>query len=361
MVNMSRNRVIALGLVIVAGLLGILSLVQYSARLIPVSYGALALAVPGVLVLVGGASLFVVDLRQSTAGAGGRSGPAGRSTALIAGRVRTRGIPYQLPHDMEEMNRLDFQHYMLRALLRGNYSSPIRNPQSILDVGSGTGRWAREMAVTFPNAAVVGLDINPPAVDEAAEARGGVDLRPPNYTFVPGNLLEGLPFADASFDFVHMRALLAAIPHDRWPAVVAELVRVTRPGGWVESREITQLEQGGPAMDLLMGWLTAALALRGVQMADGGKVGDLLQAVGPSPMTVQKLQVPCGDSGGRMGKMLAIDWFSLLSGVGGIITARGIATPEQMDQALAAARADLASVHIRCIMPTYIAYGRRVR
>jgi ubiquinone/menaquinone biosynthesis C-methylase UbiE len=133
----------------------------------------------------------------------------------------------------------------LRYALRGNYASPIRDPHAILDVGSGTGRWAIEMANLFPRANVLGLDINPPPVDLLAER--GMEMRPPNYAFVAGNLLEGLPFAERSFDFVHMRALVTAIPHDRWPYVIGELARVARPGGWVESLEVTFLEGGGPA------------------------------------------------------------------------------------------------------------------
>jgi len=66
-----------------------------------------------------------------------------------------------------------------------------------------------------------------------ADAGVGVDLRPPNYAFVAGNILEGLPFADGGFDFVHMRLVFFAIPADRWPFVIGELVRVTRLGaGW---------------------------------------------------------------------------------------------------------------------------------
>jgi ubiquinone/menaquinone biosynthesis C-methylase UbiE len=43
------------------------------------------------------------------------------------------------------MNRLDFQHFILRQAFKGNYAAPIRNPARILDVGTGTGRWATEM------------------------------------------------------------------------------------------------------------------------------------------------------------------------------------------------------------------------
>src|SRR5215472_351542 len=78
--------------------------------------------------------------------------------SVMYGRKRTRGVPYLMPTDLEEMSRLDFQHYMLRYALRGNYATPITNPGSILDVGTGTGRWAREMAQLFPRANVIGVD-----------------------------------------------------------------------------------------------------------------------------------------------------------------------------------------------------------
>jgi ubiquinone/menaquinone biosynthesis C-methylase UbiE len=171
---------------------------------------------------------------------------SGSLDAVMYGRKRTRGIPYMMPTDLEEMNRLDFQHNMLRYALHGNYAAPISHPKSILDVGTGTGRWAREMAQTFPQA----------------------------------NLFEGLPFAYGSFDFVHIRLLIMAIPHEQWPQVIDELVRVTRPGGWVESIETTILQQAGPAMSQIIRWSTTVLAGRGVNLLDGENVGALLQAAG---------------------------------------------------------------------------------
>ncbi|HKT40269.1 MAG TPA: hypothetical protein VJR48_18000, partial [Ktedonobacterales bacterium] len=85
-------------------------------------------------------------------------------TGIVAGRERVVGLPYALPADGEEVNRLDFQHYMLRYAFQGNFAAPIAQPVSILDVGTGTGRWAIEMAITFPDVNVIGLDVKPPAV-----------------------------------------------------------------------------------------------------------------------------------------------------------------------------------------------------
>lgn len=280
------------------------------------------------------------------------------TTGMIAGRVRTRGLPYLMPYDVEELNRLDFQHYMLRATLHGNYAAPIGEPSSILDVGTGTGRWAREMAVAFPNAKVVGVDVNLPPADDTTLGKPDT-LRPANYIFAPGNILEGLSFPDASFDFVHQRALFAAIPHDRWPQVARELVRLTRPGGWVESLEVTELGGAGPATARLNVWVNAVMARRGVEAADGGRVADYLRDAGLTKVNQRTLSMPCGDAGGHGGKMLAANWFSLLDGIGGLVVALGLATQERFAEAVAASRVELANPHGVAALPIYIAYGQR--
>src|SRR5258708_892443 len=137
-------------------------------------------------------------------------------------------LPYALPKDDLEAQRLDFQHHYLRAVLKGHYLVPLakRDVRQIVDVGCGTGRWCIEMAQAFPMAHVHGLDVDEPPP--------GALQAPPNYRFVQSNVLEHLPFADAWSDFTHQRLLVAAIPTAQWPQVVSELVRITRPGGWVE-------------------------------------------------------------------------------------------------------------------------------
>src|SRR5262244_353459 len=109
---------------------------------------------------------------------------SGSPYVMIGGRLHKVGIPYALPADLEEQNRLEFQHYILRATFQGNYAAPLTAPASILDVGCGTGLWAREMAQVFPQARVVGLDVTSPRLDEQSAGGIGLDLRPPNYGFV---------------------------------------------------------------------------------------------------------------------------------------------------------------------------------
>jgi hypothetical protein len=47
----------------------------------------------------------------------------------LFGRRYLADAPYMLPSDDAEINRLDFQHYLLRYALRGNYLAPIGRPR----------------------------------------------------------------------------------------------------------------------------------------------------------------------------------------------------------------------------------------
>lgn len=121
-----------------------------------------------------------------------------------------------------------------------------------------------------------------------------------------------------------MRLLVSAIPHDRWPYVVRELVRVTRPGGWVESVEAMLPVNGGPIAEQLMDWIRAISQRRGVEIADAMAVGGLLHAAGAVDVSTRLVEIPCGDYGGRVGKMMAADYFSGVKAVGGVIAAQGV-------------------------------------
>jgi SAM-dependent methyltransferase len=291
--------------------------------------------------------------------AGADTEALGSPAAVVGGRLRTVGVPYALPRDLEEINRLDFQHYMLRYALQGNYVAPIQHPRAILDVGCGTGRWAREVATVWPQSEVVGLDVMPPPADEQAAGKTGYDLRPANYRFMAGNILEGLPFEPNRFDFVHQRLLFIALPADRWPFVLSELIRVARPGGWVESVESGYPVGGGPAMDLLFTWGGELTARRGVDAGFGPKIPSILQQYGLVNMTARAIALPVGSYGGRVGTMAATDLLSAINGLGGLIVSHGIATQEVFQQTLQAARSDLDSGQFRCQVPFYVAYGQK--
>jgi SAM-dependent methyltransferase len=231
--------------------------------------------------------------------------------------------PYLLPKDLKEINRLDFQHYVLRALLKGNYVAPIEHPRQILDVGCGTGQWAYEMAREYPQALVVGLDLE--------EAKNPVSA-PDNYRFVQGDVLKGLPFADNTFDFVHQRFLITAIPLTAWSEVVKELARVTAPGGWVELVEgSTAIAPMGPVTQRLKGLVDQLAALRGLDI--GGAVVESLESclreAGLVRVQQRVIDVPLGEWGGRVGALSMLNFREVWTALSGAAAARFQIPPEE--------------------------------
>lgn len=135
---------------------------------------------------------------------------------------------YFFPNDPSEMDRLNFQYEILKyAFSDKNYFAPLKDPKSILDIGTGTGQWAIEMGDEFPNAIVQGTDLSPiqPStvpenvhffIDDASEPDWVV---PPN-----------------SFDYIHTRVLLGSFTD--FKEIVARAFHYLKPGGHFESQEI---------------------------------------------------------------------------------------------------------------------------
>lgn len=280
---------------------------------------------------------------------------------IFGGRRYLAAMPYPLPKDMGEINRLDFQHYVLRTGLGSNFIAPVEQPAAILDVGTGSGRWAREIASQFPGAQVIGTDLVPPAVDERKVLGHGLDHRPPNYAFVSGNVLEGLPFPGASFDFVHQRLLITAIPAEHWPHVIRELVRVTRLGGWVELAECGVPEAGGPGYMGLWGTWIEFLRTRGVDFTLGDSLGQMLTAAGLARVNQRGFSFPMGAWGGHIGRASATDCLAVGKALRTGVIASGVCTEATYDGLYAAAEREFASRRRRGRLPFYLAYGQRLR
>lgn len=97
----------------------------------------------------------------------------------------------------------------------------------VLDAGCGTGEFAARVAQAFPGVHVTGVDLIEASLETARRRHPELAAR---LAFERGDAFH-LRHADASFDLVACRHVTQAVPEpDR---LLAELVRVTRPGGWL--------------------------------------------------------------------------------------------------------------------------------
>jgi ubiquinone/menaquinone biosynthesis C-methylase UbiE len=204
-------------------------------------------------------------------------------------------VPYLLGQDAPALNRLDFQHVFLKGVLQTNHLAPIVSPKAVLDVGSGTGRWVVEVAQEFPQARVTGIDINPTTPQAA----------PLSAQFIQQDILKGLPFSSQSFDYLHSRFLVAAVPVVSWSELLREYMRVTRPGGWIELFEGgTTFLNVGPLTQQYLAWWELLGKQRGINASLMGQIPYLMQKIGMQNIQAQVLHVPVGKWGGRAGTML---------------------------------------------------------
>jgi SAM-dependent methyltransferase len=127
----------------------------------------------------------------------------------------------------------------------------------ILDAGCGTGEIASRVAQLFPQARVLGVDIIDAHLDLARSRYANLA---PQLTFEHQSVFE-LPAADRTYDLTVCRHVLHSIPHPG--RVIAELARVTRPGGYLHliPEDYGMLHfQRGPLLDPRDFWHAATPA-----------------------------------------------------------------------------------------------------
>src|SRR6266516_599476 len=109
----------------------------------------------------------------------------------------------------------------------------LRPGHSAIDLGCGPRGILDLLAErVLPGGRLAGLDANPAYTAMAAEFAAGRGLSGVQIVTADARRT-GLP--SGSFDLVHARTLLVNIPDP--PQVVAEMVRLARPGGWVAAME----------------------------------------------------------------------------------------------------------------------------
>lgn len=229
---------------------------------------------------------------------------------------------YLLPRTASEQDRLEFQHYTLYRLLGTHFLAPVERPRVVLDVGTGTGIWAREAARCWREAAVLTVDSDLTLLRRL----------PRNCQVIRASLLEGLPIDDGISDYTHQRFLAEAIPLAAWDQVLNELKRVTASTGWIELVELSDhCLNPGPRTLLVQHWLRRLFLCRDIQLSLALELPKLLTALGLVPH-VRRIVAPLW--GSAIGRLFCCDVLQALLHLQPVLVAQLGLTSQEMAQVL---------------------------
>ncbi|CAE6427015.1 unnamed protein product [Rhizoctonia solani] len=147
------------------------------------------------------------------------------------------GKYFWLPYDELEYSRLDKQHLVhllmndglvhrnvatkVRAVLDPGNITPDGSPRRVLDLGCGGGNWAISMALEFPHAEVVGVDLAPNTSRPP----------PPNCRFEFDDFNLGMSHYYGMFDVIHARSAANGVTNFR--EFMNDMGLCLRPGGLI--------------------------------------------------------------------------------------------------------------------------------
>ncbi|KAF2634687.1 hypothetical protein P280DRAFT_463175 [Massarina eburnea CBS 473.64] len=135
--------------------------------------------------------------------------------------------------DEKEAHRLDKQFKAITTNI-GYLVHPtaaLGRTARVADVATGTAMFLTSLSTEYPEASLFGYDISPALFPPNGVPKNVqldiLDIKKP----IPDNLR-------GTFDFVHIRLLIAAVEPSEWPSVVSNTASLLKPGGKLQWEEI---------------------------------------------------------------------------------------------------------------------------
>ncbi|CAG8563316.1 13262_t:CDS:2 [Ambispora gerdemannii] len=217
---------------------------------------------------------------------------------------------YYLPSKIEDIDRMQIQHFLYQHIWQCNFSSPIENMLNmggyVIDIGDkiifcsercGPGTWVLEMATEYPMTCFTGVDIVPTFPSQ---------IMPRNVKFLKGNILRELPIED-KFDFARLSLLGTSFNEKEWPRAIEQTIKLLKPGGWIEICELDLLPNSmGPCFEKITTAFMGLLSKRGVNSRIVLKLDSLLAGSNSlSKVQFDLRRITAGHRGGKPGILFA--------------------------------------------------------
>ncbi|KAF0551144.1 S-adenosyl-L-methionine-dependent methyltransferase [Gigaspora margarita] len=205
-------------------------------------------------------------------------------------------------HDTDDIiTHSQLQHNIHRYIWQNNFSSPVddllrKGRARVLEIGCGDGTWTIDLAKEFTWSLFTAIDTH---------SRFDRRVENTNVTFLKADVLDGLPFDPDTFDLVYMRFL--SFTEKQWLDKVAnEIVRVCKPGGWIEIMDCTnQYAPKGSSTTQLESVYHEYLKSKNIDLILNPRFEDYLRST--NKITVirrEEKKVTLGKGGGKVGPLL---------------------------------------------------------
>ncbi len=160
----------------------------------------------------------------------------------------------------------------------------------VLDVGAGTGEFSARVATAYPDAQVLGVELLEASVRHARARHAALA---PRLQFEAGDAY-ALAQPDDCFDLVANRHMIQSVPHVE--RILAEAVRVTRPGGRVHvlAEDYSMLHMMSGPLDPDVLWRRGPVEFSertGTDSRIGRRAWSLLRAAGLADVRVDYVVV----------------------------------------------------------------------
>ncbi len=183
--------------------------------------------------------------------------------------------------DGAEMARLLDQDMLVTRSMGGLFPERVDeldHIRTILDVACGPGGWVLRVASEYPHVQVTGVDISERMVGYARSLAQASGL--PNAHFRVMDVLHPLEFPAYSFDLVNARTLVGLMTPQTWPALLHELVRVSRHGGTLRLTEFEMPMTTSPAFEKISSLILQAMREAGRSYSLDGRYFTLTPMLG---------------------------------------------------------------------------------
>lgn len=184
------------------------------------------------------------------------------------------------------MSAMQFQHKLFLREMKGKLlpdTISLETVQTVMDFICGPGSWCMDFSKQHPDKLVYGVDINRTIIAHARE--DAAQMRAGSLEFQVVDRRRSLPFAENTFDFIHLQNGTSFFTMEQWPGIMAEMTRVLKPGGWLNLVDFEMGPASQPAIDRLLTFLGQILARLDRSNEPGGRAPFTGSTLGPQRMS----------------------------------------------------------------------------